>query len=102
MRHESFPKYLLVGIGEGRDIFWRIQRAQDMAVCGMELGIVTDDGVQLSRPKVREWVHCESAAHYLARLEDGSAGNGDDVPLAWLPANSFLSVPPPAHIDGVL
>lgn len=101
MRDQPQPEYLLVGIGNAHLTLWRIQRP-DGRVCGGDQGVQTDDGILVSRPKIREWRNADSAAGYMARLEDDSAGEGDDLPVVWIDPPPFLSAPAGPHIDGPL
>lgn len=92
---QQFPKYLLVGVADAGSIIWRIQRASDMAICGIERSYVTDDGVHVMRePKMREWFSADMASAYLTMLEDGVRHPGDE-PVAWIPEPAFFT-----QVDG--
>lgn len=103
MRDINTPKYILAGIDLDGLTAYHILRACDMAVCGMDLGCLTDDGVWRNRVEPRYWPDADEASAYMARIEDGTAGLAKgDRPLAWIteqPNDVAVNEP---HSDGVL
>ena len=99
----QFPKHILVGVGNGEQVLWRIMRNSDMKVCAMERTYVTDDGLEVSRePRIREWLNSDAAAAYMTRIEDGTAGMDPDSPVVWVDLVPFLTRADPMLVDGPL
>jgi hypothetical protein len=88
---QRFPRYVIVGhtqdqvlSGAQHRVLYQVHRASDMAACAAELGTVTDDGVLVSRPSVRQWHDADQAASCIARLEEGRDKDSLGFTDVWL------------------
>lgn len=101
--YDTSPQpYVLLGHVDGDVLVWRVARSSDMALCGMELGHATDDGVLVSHPCIREWTNADAAMRYILHLESGEAQHEADFPVVWVPPADFFVLPPERIVDGPL